>query len=238
MKNIIKTSAFIIAVGSYWSCGPSSLEYDQLKIKTPEQVTELLGISELPKMTYLENTVHREFNWDYWDCVVEFQFEDTLSSTEKSRLVQYAKNGDSFQWVYENLPKEGVVEYYGIKYKETDTIPYNIAITETKVYVAYNDELDDYNSLIEFDAQSYHLIAFKNFLFGIDSSHEYKIHFKRPYSECIKHLKDEKDWEYTETQRGISFIQKLYSQDSILQSETIVNIDKRRNTAIIKYETY
>ena len=55
-----------------------SLDFEKVKFNTPEKVVAELGIKGLPKMTYVKNTTNSETSWGNWDCLVEFQFEDSL----------------------------------------------------------------------------------------------------------------------------------------------------------------
>ena len=142
MKKILLFSFIIALVIMAFKCnGKSSLDFEEVKFNTPEMVITELGIKDLPMFSYVGNTINSEFNWDYWDCLVEFQFEDTLSVKDKENIIQYAKSKDKFQWNYEELPKEEVIEFFNIKYSKTDTILYNIVVTNNKVYVAYDDQL-------------------------------------------------------------------------------------------------
>lgn len=231
----------IALIALLFSCkGKSSLEFDKVKFNTPMQVIDALGIDNLPTMNYVGNTTNAEFNWDYWDCLVEFQFEDTLSIKEKEIIIQYARGKDKFQWIYEGLPKEGVVEFFNIKYEESDTIPYNIVITNDKLYVAYKDKVVYSDFSDWFGSNEYHLIAEKNFLVGIDTSHEYAIKFKRPYLQYIDKLKTDKSLEYKETAKTITITKDIYANDdsTILQAKYEIVIDKQKNVAIIKYGTF
>ena len=80
MKNtIISLSVVIALIFLLFKCnGTSSLEFEDVKFNTPEKVIEELGFKDLPKFSYAGNTANTEFNWNYWDCLVEFQFEDTI----------------------------------------------------------------------------------------------------------------------------------------------------------------
>ena len=51
---------------------------------------------------------------------------------------------DTLYWEYINLSQDGIAEFYNIKYSDNDTIPYNIVITNDKIYVAYNNRLAYY----------------------------------------------------------------------------------------------
>ena len=240
MKKILLFS-FIIAFGIMaFNCkGTSSLDFEKVKYNTPEKVIEELGFRDLPKFSYVGNTVNSDFNWDYWDCLVEFQFEDTLSVKDKGTIIQYAKNKDKFQWKYKELPKEGVIEFYNIKYEESDTISYNIVITNNKVYVAYKDKVD-YPDLSDFlDSNDFHLIAEKNSFVGVDASHEYAIKFKQPYSHYINKLKNDELWKCEETSHTISYAKYIYGDDgTTLQTEYKIIIDKKNNSAIVKYGSF
>ena len=240
MKKILLFS-FIIALGIMaFNCkGTSSLDFEKVKYNTPEKVIEELGFRDLPKFSYVGNTVNSQFNWDYWDCLVEFQFEDTLSIKDKKAIIQYAKGKDKFQWKYKELPKNGVIEFYNIKYGETDTIPYNIVITNDKVYVAYKDKVD-YPDLSDFlDSNDFHLIAEKNSFIGVDASHQYAIKFKQPYSQYINKLNNDELWKCEETSHTISYAKYLYGDDgTTLQTEYKIIIDKKNNSAIVEYGSF
>ena len=240
MKKILLFS-FIIAFGIMaFNCkGTSSLDFEEVKFNTPEKVIAELGIKHLPEFSYIGNTVNSDFNWDYWDCLVEFQFEDTLSVKDKGTIIQYAKNKDKFQWKYKELPKEGVIEFYNIKYEESDTISYNIVITNNKVYVAYKNKVD-YPDLSDFlDSNDFHLIAEKNSFVGVDASHQYAIKFKQPYSQYINKLNNDELWKCEETSHTISYAKYLYGDDgTTLQTEDKIIIDKKNNSAIVEYSSF
>ena len=236
MKKILLFS-FIIALGimSFNCKGTTSLNFEEVKFNTPEKVIAELCIKDLPEFSYVGNTVNPEFNWDYWDCLVEFQFEDTLSIKDKEAIIQYAKGKDKFQWKYKELPKNGVIEFYNIKYEESDTISYNIVITNNKVYVAYKDKVD-YPDLSDFlDSNDFHLIAEKKSFIDVDASHEYAIKFKQPYSHFINKLKYDELWKCEETSHTISYAKYIYGDDgTTLQTEYKIIIDKKNNSAIVK----
>ena len=88
MKKILLFS-FIIALGimSFNCKGTTSLNFEEVKFNTPEKVIAELCIKDLPEFSYVGNTVNSQFNWDYWDCLVEFQFEDTLSIKDKKAII-------------------------------------------------------------------------------------------------------------------------------------------------------
>ena len=240
MKKILLFSIIIALVIMAFKCnGKSSLDFEEVKFNTPEMVITELGFKDLPKFSYVGNTVNSEFNWDYWDCLVEFQFEDTLSIKEKEAIIQYAKGKDKFQWKYKELPKNGVIEFYNIKYGEADTIPYNIVITNDKVYVAYKDKVD-YPDLSDFlDSNDFHLIAEKNSIVGVDASHQYAIKFKQPYSQYINKLNNDELWKCEETSHTISYAKYLYGDDgTTLQTEYKIIIDKKNNSAIVEYGSF
>ena len=232
-KKILSSCITIALIALLFSCnGKSSLEFDKVKFNTPKQVIDALGIDKLPTMNYIGNTTNAEFNWDYWDCLLEYQFEDTLSIKEKEAIIQHARGKDKFQWIYEGLPKEGVVEFFNIEYKENDTIPYNIAITNDKVYIAYKNKVDYPDFSNWFGSNEYHLIATRNYLVGIDTSHEYLIKFQQPYGKYINKLKQDNTWEYTEKGNTITLSKEANS--SIYK----ININKKSNAAIVVYESY
>lgn len=240
MKKILLFSIIIALVIMAFKCnGKSSLDFEEVKFNTPEIVITELGFKDLPKFSYVGNTVNSEFNWDYWDCLVEFQFEDTLSIRDKETIIQYVKGKDKSQWNYEELPKEGVIEFYNIKYEETDTIPYNIVITESKIFVAYKDKVN-YPDLSDFlDSNDFHLIAEKNSIVGVDASHQYAIKFKQPYSLYINKLNNDKLCKCKETSQTISYTKYLYGDDgTTLQTEYKIIIDKKNNSAIVEYSSF
>lgn len=240
MKNtIIPLSVVIALVILLFKCnGKSSLDFEEVKFNTPEKVITELGIKDLPKFTYIGNTLGCETMWGNWDCLVEFQFEDSLSVKEREAIIQQAKGKDKFQW---NLPKEGVVEYFNIKYEENDTIPYTIAITNDKVYVAYNDWCYNPDLSDLFSSNDYHLLAERTWLIGFtDSSHEYVVKFNQPYSHYINELREDETIEYKETANTITIKKYIYAREdsTILQAEYEIVINKKKNTAKIKYGTY
>lgn len=219
---------------------PSSLDFEKVKFNTPEKVITELGFENLPKFSYVGNTTDTEFNWGNWSCLVEFQFEDSLSAKEKETIIQYAKSQDKFQWTYEGLPKEGVVEFFNIKYEENDTIPYNIVITNDKIYVAYNNWFYNPDLSDIFSSNDYHLLAERTWLIGPDSSHEYVVKFNQPYFHYINELKKDKTIEYKETSNTITIKKYIYAREdsTILQAEYEIEINKKKNTALINYGTF
>lgn len=229
---------FFILLVAYLNSRP--LDFEDVKFNTPEKVAEELGIKDLPKFSYVGNTANAEFNWNYWDCLVEFQFEDTLSIKDKENIIQYAKSKDKFQWNYEELPKEEVIEFFNIKYSKTDTILYNIVVTNNKVYVAYDDQLyyPDFSYL--FEINEFHLIAEITNYVGDDSSHKYYIKFNKPYLKYIVNIKKNKLWKYKETSKTITLMKYLYSDyDSApIAEEYKIIIDKKQNTAIIECDNF
>lgn len=213
------------------------LEFEKVKFNTPEKVIAELGIKDFPKMTYTKNTVGCETIWGSWYCLVEFQFEDSLSIKDKEAIIKFAKSKDEFQW---NLPEDGVVEYFNIKYGEKDTIPYNIVITNDKVYVAYDNKVY-YPDLSDiFSSNDYRLLAERTWLIGPDSSHEYVVKFNQPYSHYINELKKDKTIDYKETSNTIMITKNIYSNDdsTYLQEEYEIEINKKKNTALINYGTF
>lgn len=225
---------FIILLFIYLNSRP--LDFDDVKFNTPEKVAEELGFKDLPKFSYVGNTVNAEFNWDYWDCLVEFQFENTLSVRDKEKIIQYAKGKDKFQWNHEELPKDGVIEFFNIKYSKTDTIPYNVVVTNDKVYVAYDNKLIYPNFSYLFGMNEFHLIAEITNYVGDDSSNKYYIKFNKPYSIYIENIRKDKLWKYKETSKTITLIKFLYSENDSapIAEEYKIFIDKKQNTAIIE----
>lgn len=225
---------FFILLVAYLSSRP--LDFEDVKFNTPEKVIKELGIKNLPKFSYVGNTRNAEFNWNYWDCLVEFQFEDTLSVKEKERIIQYAKGKDEFLWNYEGLPKEGIIEFFNIKYEESDTIPYNIVITNNKVYVAYKEKLyyPDFSAF--FETNDFHLIAEITNYVGDDSSHRYYLKFEKPYSQYIDKIRKDKLWKCKDNSKSVTFIKYLYGEDDSrpVAEEYKIIIDKKQNTAIIE----
>ena len=103
-------------------CRNKSLEFGEVKFNTPEHVVEELGIKNLPEFFYVGNTTNANFNWDYWDCLVEFKFEDTLSIQNKENIIKQVSAKDTLHWKFKDIPEEGVAEFYNIRYSDTDTI--------------------------------------------------------------------------------------------------------------------
>ncbi len=166
-------------------------------------------------------------------------FVESLSEFDKNRIVKFAKDKNDFRWVTEGLPAEGVAEYYNIRYGENDTISYNIVITMDKVYVAYRSGFycPDFSDLL--DSNDFHLMAERTFNEGLDSSTEYLINFRHPYSIYINRLKCDKDSDYKETTDSVFIVKKIYGADSdYLQAEYEVKINKHQNMAIIKWNEY
>ena len=132
-----------------------------------------------------------------------------------------------------------MIEFYNIKYEETDTIPYNIVITESKIFVAYKDKVN-YPDLSDFlDSNDFHLITEKNSIVGADASHQYAIKFKQPYSHYINKLNNDKLWKCIETSQTISYTKYLYGDDgTTLQTEYKIIIDKKNNSAIVEYSSF
>lgn len=238
-KTIISLTIVIALVILLFKCnGKSSLNFEEVKFNTPEKVIAELGIKDLPKFTYVENTLGCETAWGNWDCLVEFQFEDSLSVKEKEAIIQQAKGKDKFQW---NLPKEGVVDYFNIKYGENDTIPYTIAITNDKVYVAYNNQCYNPDLSDLFGSNDYHLLAERTWLIGFtDSSHEYVVKFNQPYAHYINELRKDKTIEYKETSNSIAITKNIYANgdSTYIQEEYKIEINKKRNTAFITNNTF
>ena len=200
------------------------LDFEKVKFNTPEKVVAELDIKGLPPMTYVKNTTNSETSWGNWDCLVEFQFEDSLSIKDKNAIIKFAKSKDEFQW---NLSNDGVVEYFNIKYGENDTIPYNIAITDDKVYVAYDYSIyyPDLSNI--FSSNDYLLLAERTWLIGPDSSHEYVIKFTQPYSLYINKLRKDETIGYKETGNIITM-----TKDNVDPTFEI-KINKKKNTAFI-----
>ena len=86
---LIALIALIASIFGY--NGKKSLDFEEVKFNTPEKVTTELGLKDLPEFDYVENRVHSEFNFDYWDCVVEFKFRDMLSAQEKNNIIKQLK---------------------------------------------------------------------------------------------------------------------------------------------------
>lgn len=235
-KDIISLVIAVVLIVLFFNfnCnGKSSLEFDEVKFNTPEKVVEELDIKDLPKFSYVGNTANADFNWDYWDCLVEFKFEDTLSLQNKENIIKQVSAKDTLHWKFKDIPKEGVAEFYNIRYSDTDTIPYNIIITNDKIYVAYNNKVY-YHFMPEtlLCSKDYHLLLVKNSLIGIDSEHQYVIQFKKSYTQYLDRFHENDGWK---CKNGSDFIYltKETSQDSYR-----ININKKRNIAIIEYGTY
>ena len=112
MKKILLFSFIIALVIMAFKCnGKASLDFEEVKFNTPEMVITELGIKDLPMFSYVGNTINSEFNWDYWDCLVEFQFEDTLSIKEKQAIFQYAKGKINFSGNTKNFPKTELLSF-------------------------------------------------------------------------------------------------------------------------------
>ena len=121
---------FVVALVVLMSqCRNKSLEFGEVKFNTPENIVEELGIKNLPEFFYVGNTTNANFNWDYWDCLVEFNFKDTLSFHDKENILKQVLSKDTLYWEYINLSQDGIADFYNIKYSDNDTIPYNIVIT-------------------------------------------------------------------------------------------------------------
>jgi hypothetical protein len=238
--SLVIAVALIVLLFNFNCNGKSSLEFEEVKFNTPEKVVEELGIKDLPKFSYVGNTANADFNWDYWDCLVEFKFEDTLSLQNKENIIKQVSAKDTLHWKFKDIPEEGVAEFYNIRYSDTDTIPYNIVITNDKVYVAYDNKVY-YPDLSDiFSSNDYRLLAERTWLIGPDSSHEYVVKFNLPYSHYIKELRKDKTIEYKETGNLISITKNIYSKhdSDYLQAKYEIEINKKKNTAFIKYGTY
>lgn len=214
---------------------PKSLDFDKVKFNTPEQVTTELGLKDLPEFEYVGNTAKSEFNFDYWDCVVEFKFVDTLSVQAKNNIIKQVARKDELHWVYKNIASNGVAEYYNISYKDEDTTRYNIVMTNDKIYVAYSCNLHQPLSEELFRPSEYHLIGVRNGYFGADSSHEWIIQLKEPYTQYLNRFAD--GWKREDAPHKLSFIKETYRNDH-KQSECIIVFNKKKNVAIISYESY
>lgn len=168
------------------------------------------------------------------------KFEDTLSLQNKENIIKQVSAKDTLHWKFKDIPEEGVAEFYNIRYSDTDTIPYSIVITNDKVYVAYDNKVY-YPDLSDiFSSNDYRLLAERTWLIGPDSSHEYVVKFNLPYSHYIKELRKDKTIEYKETRNLISITKNIYSKhdSDYLQAKYEIEINKKKNTAFIKYGTY
>lgn len=168
------------------------------------------------------------------------KFEDTLSLQNKENIIKQVSAKDTLHWKFKDIPEEGVAEFYNIRYSDTDTIPYSIVITNDKVYVAYDNKVY-YPDLSDiFSSNDYRLLAERTWLIGPDSSHEYVVKFNLPYSHYIKELRKNKTIEYKETRNLISITKNIYSKhdSDYLQAKYEIEINKKKNTAFIKYGTY
>ena len=124
----------------------------------------------------------------------------------------------------------------GIKYEDGDTTRYNIVITDDKIYVAYSDNLYQHLSDEIFKPSEYHLIGVRNAYVGFDSSHEWTIQLKKPYTQYVDRFNDG-NWKREETSNILSFIKETYS-DGCKQSEERIDFNKKRNVAIISYGSF
>lgn len=168
------------------------------------------------------------------------KFEDTLSLQNKENIIKQVSAKDTLHWKFKDIPEEGVAEFYNIRYSDTDTIPYSIVITNDKVYVAYDNKVY-YPDLSDiFSSNDYRLLAERTWLIGPDSSHEYVVKFNLPYSHYIQELRKDKTIEYKETRNLISITKNIYSKhdSDYLQAKYEIEINKKKNTAFIKYGTY
>ena len=82
-----------------------------------------------------------------------------------------------------------------------------------------------------FKPSEYHLIGVRNAYFGFDSSHEWTIQLKKPYTQYVDRFNDG-NWKREETSNILSFIKETYS-DGCKQSEERIDFDKKRNVVII-----
>lgn len=229
--------AFIALIASIFGYnGKKSLDFEDVKFNTSEYVTAELGLKDLPDFYYVDNTVHSEFNFDYWDCVVEFKFRDMLSAQEKNNIIKQVASKDELHWIYKDIGKEGVAEFYNIKYEDCDTTRYNIVITNDKIYVAYSNNLRQQLSDDIFKPSEYCLIGVRNAYFGFDSSHEWMIQLKKPYIQYLDRFNDG-NWRKEETSDILSFIKETYS-DGYKQSEERIDFNKKRNVAIVSYGSF
>lgn len=231
--SLVIAIAIIVLLFNFNCNGKSSLEFEEVKFNTPEKVIEELGIKDLPKFSYIGNTAGADFNWDFWDCLVEFQFEDTLSLHDKENIIKQVAQKDTIHWEYKDLSKEGVAEFYNIKYNDNDTIPYNMVITNNKIYVAYDNNVY-YHSMPEnlFNSTDYHLLTARNYYIGIDSEHKWIIQLNKSYTQYIDKFKESEGWECKNTSDFICFTKET-SQDYHK-----IHIIKKKNIAIIEYGTY
>ena len=215
-------------------CRNKSLEFGEVKFNTPENVVEELGIKNLPEFFYVGNTTNANFNWDYWDCLVEFNFKDTLSFHDKENILKQVLSKDTLYWEYINLSQNGIAEFYNIKYSDNDTIPYNIVITNDKIYVAYNNRLAYYSVIEEslLNLAEYHILVIKNFNFGVDSEHEYVIQLSKPYIQYLDRFKTSEGWQCKETSTSIFF-----SKESV-EDYYEIEFLKNRNIFIISSGNY
>lgn len=225
--------ALIVLLLNFNCNGKSSLNFEEVKFNTPEKVIAELGIKDLPKFSYVGNTVGADFNWDFWDCLVEFQFGDTLSLQDKENIIKQVAQKDTIHWEYRDILKEGVAEFYNIKYSDNDTIPYNMIITNDKIYVAYDNNAYYHSMPNElFNPTDYHLLMARNFFIGIDSEHKWVIQFNKSYTHFLDKLKESDGWECKETTSYIYYTRET-SQDYYR-----IQINKKRDIAIVEYGTY
>lgn len=141
---------------------------------------------------------------------------------------------DTLYWEYINLLQDGIAEFYNIKYSDNDTIPYNIVITNDKIYVAYNNRLAYYPVIEErlLNLAEYHILVIKNFNFGVDSEHEYVIQLSKPYTQYLDRFKTSEGWQCKETSTSIFFSKE--SAEDYYEIEIL----KNRNILIISSGNY
>ena len=80
-------------------CKNKTLEFGEVKFNTPENVIDEIEIKNLPEFFYVGNTTNANFNWDYWDCLVEFNFRDTLSLQDKENIPRSVLKRELFLWL-------------------------------------------------------------------------------------------------------------------------------------------
>lgn len=217
----------------------ASLPFEEVKLNTPDKVAEELGLKNMPKFHYVGNQSHAGFNYDFWDCVVEYEFEDSLSTNDKREIIRQVAQQDDLHWMYKNIPSDCVAEYYNIRYGERDTTRYNIVITTHKIYVAYdgNFNKEEEDRITMFAPSEYHLIGVSNAYIGPDSSHEWTIQLKEPYTRYLNRFEVNGEWKCENTKGSISFRKEEYI-NGFLQSIEEVEFRKSRNVAIINYDTF
>lgn len=238
MKKTISLILGSLVVVFFKSCsGPSSLEFNELRFNTPEQVADELGLNDLPEFYYVGNVAHPVFNFDYWDCAVEFRFRDSLSLQDRENIIRQVARKDELHWNYKDLPDNAVAEFYNIKYDNEDTLRLNVAITNSNIYVAYDDDIFLLTDEL-FTPEDYHLIGVRSAHFGPDSSHEWTIQLNKPYTKYLDKFKKSYGWKREDSEDKISFVKEIRNDQGYLQADECVAFIKKRNVVLINHRTF